>query len=71
MLEEEGLFFLDPVCRLLFGDVNSELDLPHSSVHVCYKTYNNNYKGTKIGPGGLTFEDVINKEITPGKLYKK
>merc|ERR1719285_914798 len=41
VLEQEGLFFLRPVYDLLFGDY---LNLPRSSVRVCYKAYHNTYK---------------------------
>ena len=81
MLEQEGLFFLLPVYRLLFQDncpvkpgfvTNTSLDdyleLPRSSVRVCYKAYHNTYKGVQVGPNDLSLEDAVNQELTPGKI---
>ena len=69
MLEQEGLFFLQPVYDLLFGDVLKDyLKLPRSSVRVCYKAYHNTYKGIQIGPNDLSLEDAVSQELTPGKI---
>ena len=65
MLEQEGLFFLQPVYHLLFDILY--LNLPRSSVRVCYKAYHNTYKGIQTGPNDLSLEDAVNQKITPGK----
>ena len=50
---------------MLFDDYY--LNLPRSSVSVCYKTYHNTYKGIQIGPGDLSIQDAVDQELTPGK----
>ena len=67
-MEQEGLFFLRPVYELLFTRNIFNLNLPRSSVSVCYKTYHNTYKGIQIGPNDLSLEDAVNQELTPGKV---
>ena len=64
-MEQEGLFFLQPVYNMLFD--NYYLNLPRSSVRVCYKAYHNTCKGIRVGPNDLSLEDVINQELTSGK----
>ena len=70
MLEQEGLFFLRPVYELLF-DGDEYLNLPRSSVRVCYKAYHNTYKGIQIGPNDLSLKVAVNQELTPGKIETK
>ena len=67
MLEQEGLFFLQPVYDLLFENYDYSLNLPRSSVRVCYKAYHNTYKGIQIGPSDLSLDDAVKQELTPGK----
>ena len=68
VLEEEGLFFLDPIYRLFFESYPYSLSLPRSCVSVCYKTYHNTYKhGIQIGPNDLSLRDAVDQELTPGK----
>ena len=67
VIEQEGLFFLRSVYHLLFGTYYFSLNLPRSSVSVCYKTYYNTYKGISIGPNGFSLEDAVDQELTPGK----
>ena len=66
MLEQEGLFFLQPVYYLVFDDYY--LNLPRSNVRVCYKAYHNNYKGIQTGPNDLSLENAVNQALTPGKI---
>ena len=66
VLEQEGLFFLQPVYELLFKSYFFCLNLPRSSVRVCYKAYHNIYKETQIGPNDLSLDDAVNQELTPG-----
>ena len=69
MLEQEGLFFLQPIYNLLFGHVfNDFLNLPRSSVSVCYKTYHNTYKGRHIDPNDLSLQEAVDKGLTPGNI---
>ena len=67
VLEAEGLFFLRPVYELFFGDDSFFLQLPRSSVRVCYKSYYNTYKGIQIGPNDLSLDDAVNQGLTPGE----
>ena len=70
MLEQEGLFFLQPVYELMFRYYKHEsyLNLPRSSVSICYKAYHNTYKGIQIGPNDLSLDNAVNQELTPGKI---
>ena len=68
VLEQEGLFFLRPVYRLLFDATYTySLKLPRSKVRVCYKTYDNSYKDEiQVRPGGLSLSRAIEEGLTPG-----
>ena len=65
-MEQEGLLFLQPVYDLLFDDGYRNLNLPLSSVSVCYKTYYNTYKGIQIGPNELSLQNAVDQGLTPG-----
>ena len=51
----------------MFGEFY--LNLPHSSVRVCYKAYHNTYKEVQIGQNGLSLDDAVNQELTPGEVW--
>ena len=69
VLEQEGMFFLQPVYRLFFESYPFSLNLPRSSVSVWYKTYHNTYKdGVQVRPDGLSLQDAVHQELTPGKI---
>ena len=62
------MFFFPSVSDLLFGH---GLNLPRSSVTVCYKTYHNTYKGIQIGPNDLSLQNAVDQGLTPGKKLVK
>ena len=72
-MEQEGLFFLQPVYALLFH--NSYLNFPHSDensiVTVTYKIYYNNYTSIQIDPNHLSIQDAVDQELTPGNIKLK
>lgn len=59
------MFFLQPVYDLLFDDFFDGLNLPRSSVRVCYKAYHNTYKGIQLRPNDLSLDDAVNQKLTP------
>ena len=67
MLEQEGLFFFQPVYKLLLEGIGF-LNLRRSSISVCYKTYHNTHKGIQIGSNEQSLQDAVDQGLTPGSI---